>query len=517
MSKDLEDLIARAQGGDAFWLEAGMRPPARTEKNSISADGFDRQTWAWITDTIPALSKQVTDLGEDFETSPWAYEDLFYIMHKADPQRTPEDVLVKEFKPQALMMGMIGDSAEIGHLRHETMLDDYNTAYAMLTMRDKMRKAFEDLQDAIDAQREADEALAQALADAQAAIASGEGQDEAAEALAAALGAVRDAGEQAEDSAAEGAASVQGAADLAAKQIASERSLMSSWGIGPGRLQRMSYEERRALAEKLQKSRMAKFSKMLGAQRRSSDAERRRSLRKSPARTVGTTLGSDLTRLASSELDRMAIPELEEDFWIRYGKKTLRLKDWADPPMLDRGPMIVICDESASMGATLDEEGNTREMWSKAVALGLYDAARRGRRDFVYIGFASASEVWMTDFPQGGAPIEKVMEFTEHFFAGGTHYERPLTLGMEVVKRYAQLRRPKPDIVFITDDECRVPEEFIASWREVRAEADVACYGIQVGGSGDYATMQHLTDRQMSITALNAQAGFDTAELYRTI
>jgi len=513
---DLEDLIAKASGDD-FWREAGIMPPARTEKNSVEADSFDKMTWAWITDTIPALGKQVEDLGEDFETSPPAYEDLFNLMHKGDPRATHPDLMDKKYLAQAHMMNLIGKSDEIGHLRHETMLDDYNTAFAMLTMRDKMRKAFEDLKDAMDAADEADAALQAALQAAMDALTSGEGQDEAAEALEAALAAYGAAQGDAEGQAEESAASIAGAADMAAEQIQAERAMMTGWGHTPGQLQRMSFEERRALSERLNQSRMAKFAKMIGAQRMSADAERRRSLRKSPHRSQGHKFGRDMANLVPEELNRMAIPEFEEDFFLRFARGRLKTKRWIDPPQMDRGPVIGVCDESYSMTAALDDEGNTREMWSKAVMLSLADHARRGRRDFIYIGFASQSEVWVCEFAAGEPPLEKVIEFTEHFFGGGTHYERPLTLAMSIVEEYAKRNKPKPDIVFVTDDECRVSDEFVEMWKEGRERADVRCFGIQVGGSGQYETMQSLTDRQMSITALNAKAGFDTADMYRSL
>lgn len=515
MSDYLEELLARAERGDDFW-DAPYAPPPKTEKNSVAADSFDKMSWEYITDTIPVLGKQVEDLAEDFETSPPAYEDLFHLMHKADPRATPEDLLIPEYKPQALMMGMIGASDELGHLRHETVLDEYNTAYAMLTMRDKMRKAFEDLQDAIDEAKAADEALQQAVAAAQEALASGEGVEEAAEGLAQALAARAEAQGNAEEQAAEGASSVQGAADMAAKQIAEERAMMQGWGYGPGQLQRMPFEERRKLSERLRNSRMAKFAKMIGAQRLSNDAESRRSIKKAPTRTSSMRLGRDLTKLTPDEAQRLAIPEMEEDFWLRFAKRRLRLKDWNDPPKLDRGPMIVIGDESYSMTTRLDAEGNTREMWAKAVALSLCDQARRGKRDFFYIGFASAGEVWVIDFPGGNAPIEKVTEFTEHFFGGGTHYERPLSVAMQICVDYAKARKPKPDIVFITDDECRVGEEFVEQWKQAREDHDISCYGIQIGGSGDYHTMQSLTDRQLSISKLNATPEGVT-ELFRSL
>lgn len=511
----LEELIARAQKGD-MWDSTKYRPPQRSEKNSVETDSFDKMAWAWITDTVPALGNQVDDLGSDFETSPWAYEDLFNLLNRPDPRATSEDKLVEEFRAQAMMMAMIGESDEIGHLRHATMLDEYSTALAMLTMKEKMRKAFENLQEAMDAQQAASAALQKALQDAVNAMASGEGQGEAAEALAQALANAASAQEGAETDAKASASSIQQAADTAADKIEAEQTLMQAYGVGPGELQKMDFEERRTLAERLDGNRISALAKIIGAQRISADAERRRSLRRAPTRTADMRLGKDVDKLIPSERAKMAIPELEEDFWIRFHKRRLRLKRWNSPPQLDRGPVILICDESYSMTSQLDSQG-TREAWSKAIALALCDQARRGKRDFIYIGFASAGEMWISEFPGGKTPLDKVIEFTEHFFGGGTHYERPLNTAMNIVLEYARSGRPKPDLVLLTDDECRVTPEFVESFAKGREEAQVRCYGIRLGGtSREESTMQSLTDRCMDVNQLNASPEGMT-ELFRSM
>jgi len=168
------------------------------------------------------------------------------------------------------------------------------------------------------------------------------------------------------------------------------------------------------------------------------------------------------------------------------------------------------------MGSTVDAKGNTREMWSKAITLALADQARRGKRDFYYIGFSSSGQQWQLDFPGGETPIDKVKQFVSHFFGGGTEYTRPLTMAMDVCQAAADEGRHMPDIVFITDDDCSVPKAFVGKFQEAREALGLTAYGIQIGGSALRNTMSQLCDKTIDLSQVNSDPEGMT-ELFRTI
>lgn len=291
---------------------------------------------------------------------------------------------------------------------------------------------------------------------------------------------------------------------------------MHVYGVDKGQLQRMNYAERRALADRLRNSKLAKLAKLVGAFRMFGDAERRRRIKHAPSEVHDVTMGNDLLKLLPGELTNLAIPELEEQFWLRWAKGGLLQKEVRGPERAGQGPIIFVCDESGSMSSALDASGNSCEAWSKAVALSLCDQARRDKRDFTYIGFASGGEQWETTFPGGKTTVEGVMEFTEHFFGGGTEYTKPLGRAMEIIADYEKRSKVKPDIVFVTDADCQVPQEFKDAWNELKKRADVKCFGIQIGGSGYYNDMKDLVDRCITIGRENANpAGIK--ELFRGI
>lgn len=509
MSSDfLDDLINKAKTRTSdLWDETGAGTPVPiepTEANAIQRDSFDKLGWDMLVDQTPVLRQHRDDLAGDFETSPPAYEDLFNLLHQGDPRFTPAGEMLDTHKPQHSMLEQMASGDEMTMLRRETRYDEYNTAFALSCMKDDIRQAFEDLQDAIDAAQQAQQDMQDALQGAEQAQGSGQGQDAAAAALQAALDA-SDAAQQAGQEAVDGTMEqMRQSVREAREDIREEKDAMNGWGVDPGQLQQMSYEERRALVERLDSDRLRMLAAMLGAWRPYADAERRRKVKHMPEQVVNITMGNDLTKLTPGELTNLAVPELEDQFWIRWARHGLLQQELEGVDKAGHGPVIVVVDESGTMGSAVDGTGNTREAWSKAVSLSLLDAAKRDGRDFIYIGFSSASQQWRLDFPGGQASIDSMIKLAEHFYSGGTSYVEPLTMAMDVVRAYDAAGKSKPDIVFITDDNCRVTPEFIQSWHEMKTKADVACYGVQIGGDPYSNNLKDLSDNCVSLSKLNA-------------
>lgn len=548
MSDYIERLMGRARDGDFFGDlpdERRKKPAKPTERHSVQRDSFDRSWWDQITDQVPALGEQVAAAQEAHdERGAIAYEDLFNMLNKGDPRFQNPEAMVTEYLPQHAMFSQMFDAPDFQWVRNETKYDEHNTALAMLSMKRQMDEALDQVEEAVEEIAQAKQELEEALAAAKEFLegggvpmpgepgedgqpgtgvamvpGSGEGQpteQEIIDRLEQALNGMGDATKQGEAAADEAGAKLRQGATEAKEAIEQEQQNASGYGIEPGQLKRMDYEERRKLSERLDKSRLGKFAARLGGWRMTWDAERRRKVQHAPAEVVDIELGNDLTRMLPSEVVNLAIPELEDLFWLRHAKRELMQRVTRGPERAGKGPIIVVCDESQSMECSLDGDGTTREMWSKAVALGLVDQAKRDNRDFIYIGFASPGQQWVTKFENGRYNHNQVIDFAEHFFGGGTHYETPLTMAMEIIGGYEKSRKAKPDVVFITDAECHVGEEFISAWRTVRERADVRCYGIQIGGSGRYTAMDELVDRLISINQLNANPDSVT-ELFRTI
>lgn len=523
MSDYLKKLIAEAESGLLDW-DQGLEELVADKENAVEADSFDKLSWQMLTEQVPKLNAQSERLTEELgEEMAKALEDLFNLLHQGDPRFHDSREMLPEYEINLIVLMDLSETEEFKALYDETRYDEYATAFALLTMESFIKAAFEavaeqreQMKQAAEQHEQAMQELAQALQDAEA---GGIDEDE----LRAMMDQTQNAQQARADAKAQGQQAAQQAVEQlrdaamkAKKELDEQQAVMGGYGVEPGELQRMPFEERRKLAERLNRGRIAHLANLLGQFRPFADAERRRKVKYAPAEVYDYELGNDLTRITPSEMTALAVPELEDQFWMRWASHELLMRKVRGPDNQGQGPIIVVCDESGSMTAALDAEGNTREAWSKAVSLALCDQAKRGKRDFTYLGFASQYQQYRIDFPNGVTPIEKVIEFTEHFFSGGTYYERPLTMAMEIVDEYAKAGKPKPDIVFITDDDCQVSDQFVEQWRVVKDKADVSVFGIQIGGSGYYNTMVHLADHVINIDRLNANPE-GVKELFRTI
>jgi uncharacterized protein with von Willebrand factor type A (vWA) domain len=172
------------------------------------------------------------------------------------------------------------------------------------------------------------------------------------------------------------------------------------------------------------------------------------------------------------------------------------------------------------MGAE-DVAGGTREAWSKALTLALCDQARQKNRDFHYIGFSSPRQQVTFTFLKGVAPIAKVIELTEHFYGGGTHYEEPLRQALALMEKHYDANvtttNGKPDIVFITDDEYgSMDEGFMSEWNRVKDKTSLRCFGVAIG-CGYSGALQQVSDNVRSITELVESDPRSMADVFRTI
>ena len=502
----LDDLIGKAQ--EEFW-DTPVEEIVRDQKNAVKRDVFDKMTWASLNDQAPALSIQRMEMAEEFPTSPEAYEDVFNLLHQGDPLFQDQAAMEPEYIGNHQLAQMLWDAPEFEQMRKETKHDEYATAFTLMAMEPALREAFEALQ----RQQEAQQDLAQALQQAQQASSGGQGQEEAAEALQQALDAVQ----HANDKASQAAGGVTQAAKQAGEELEEGENAAKSCGLGPGQLQRMSFEERRRLTERLRKSRMDKLAKLIGSFRAFGDAERRRKIRHAPAEVHEYKLSNDLNKLVPEELNNLAVPELEEHFWVRWAGHELLTREVRGPEKAGQGPIIVVCDESGSMGSDLDGAGNTCEAWSKAVALALADQAKRNKRDFHYVGFSSGyTPLYEKHFPKGQGSLDDVMDFVEHFLNGGTEFVTPLTRAAEIIEQYEARHMARPDVVFITDGYAGVPQQFIEEWHARLDRLDARCYGIQVGGAEVTDVLRALSHRTININRLNANPE-GVQELFRTL
>jgi uncharacterized protein with von Willebrand factor type A (vWA) domain len=279
-------------------------------------------------------------------------------------------------------------------------------------------------------------------------------------------------------------AALRTAAAEQAEAAEEEAELFRAWGLEPGQLQRMPFEERRRLAERLRSGRLAQFYQLIGRFRRMAEAERARKTEHGADELHDVELSDHLHRLTPGELVALGTPELEDDFVVRFSRKRLLTYKLRGEERVGRGAVIAAIDCSGSMGLP-DAGGLTREAWAKACALALLDQARAAKRDFVGILFATASEVKVFHFPQGQGSIEDVLDFVEFFWNGaGTNFEVPLDRAVDILEAdYNQAGTERGDVAFISDGECGVGDDWLARYQERKTRLAFRTFGMPIGPS----------------------------------
>ncbi|MFC8037618.1 VWA domain-containing protein, partial [Streptomyces griseoincarnatus] len=310
------------------------------------------------------------------------------------------------------------------------------------------------------------------------------------------------------------------AASAAAEAVRQEAALMRAWGVDPGETERMPFEERARLAERLRSGRLARWAELIGRFRQMAAGERARKVEDATGELVGVTLGDDLSRVIPSELAVLGVPELRAVFAARYAAGELMLYDSRGEQGAGKGAVIACVDTSHSMYAE-GPGGVTREAWSKACALALLDQARHAGRDFVGILFSASDKLQVFRFPGGRpAPVTDVLDFAETFLGGGTDFQRPLGTAAKILEEeFDSASRARGDIVLITDDACEVSENWTRLWNEIKRRLDFRLFGIAIATPGTAtasgSVLESLCDNLRTVDDLTDV--HTTADLFRVI
>ncbi|MFI9591147.1 VWA domain-containing protein [Nonomuraea sp. NPDC052265] len=528
----LKDLATRA----GRWLGLAATPAPTLHTQAVGFDRFDEMGWKETYGQAPALGELADELADRHSYTTDLLRDMWTAAYKAAPQMRDRTHMDPSRMVNHQVVSALMESPEFRDLHRNTVGDPYAAAMAVLAQGTALRGTLEHTRKAREAEHAATEARQQAAQAAQAvqaameeaeASADDDGHvpddvgDQAAAAIAAAEAAEAAAGQADADArralaqAAPGIrAAARAAAAKAAEEAQAEADLMSGWGIDPGRLERMSFEERSQLAQRLAGNRMAAFAKLIGRFRTMAAGERARKMEHTAGELVGITLGDDLSRLVPSELVALAVPVLRGEFAVRLAEGRLMMYDSRDEEQAGQGAIIACVDCSYSM-AEEEAAGISREAWAKACTLALLDQARASGRDFVGILFSSSGQQKAFHFPKGRADISALLEMGEHFFGGGTDFQEPLDLAADVLaEQYNADGTQRGDIVLITDGDCHVAPDWMEQWRQRKTTLGYRVFGVSVAFHPGQV-LEELCDNLRSVTDLVDLDG--SRDLFRLI
>ncbi len=476
--------------------------PLRDVEGAVITDRYDRHTW----DKMRKESAQIQAAEEQgagkIPSAPLLLRDFWAALYKADPRLRENPGPLAPHKKLVEMAQELGDWQD---LRSSSRLDQWASALGAIVVSGKVLESLPEetkraMRESLDAQKQAEQFLNQALFNQEgASLAEANGQPDKAAELRKAAAQAQKAGQDAR-AWAEGAATraveslqshgkeVHAAIRSAARDAESaiEQTASFGWGSDPGQARQCTGQERFDLAWKLATDpRMKEIARLAGRMQNIAREKRKTRARQEPSEIVDIESGNDLSRVLASELVSLRHPLLKRDFMRRFVESDLAQYRLEGKENLGRGPIVVCVDSSGSMKGP-------KEVWSKAVTLALFQIAARERRAFACVHFGSANELETFEFPdpRKAGPAE-VAEMASFFFGGGTDFEAPL---YEAVKIIGKSRFNKADVVFVTDGQCAVGEDFLKAFHKVKAEKQFSVISVLMQG-GVAAGVRPFSDR----------------------
>lgn len=288
-------------------------------------------------------------------------------------------------------------------------------------------------------------------------------------------------------------ASVMQAIEQSLREGQEGADIMSSLpGLGPGSETRVSPEQMIELAKRWRESPILRnVSRMTGRLQRDMRQKRARRVVGGVEEIVDVTTGNDLAWLLPHELAKLKHPLLKRDFMRQYHEKTLLEYETEGSESAGRGPIVICIDGSGSMGGAPNE-------WARSVALALITIARKEKRDAAAVEFSSSGQIKRWEFlKKERFNPDNVLDFTTHFFGGGTQIASGMLSAKEFIDTRPEFR--KADIVLITDGQDYFNDERDGTMRQQLQDKGVRVHGVAIGSEAqNNGYLQQMCDSVVS-------------------
>lgn len=483
------------------FLESAKRPPEQLSRHTVRNDRYDRARFKRLLEEIRdfrASRDKLADshVGDDFAYDVW--QDTFLSLRKVEPKLLGDGEVRPDHMISRRVMDELLQLSEHKELRTYTSGDDIAAAMACQVMEPELERLYDRLEREMERARALQETMEQIVAgqaeqqDLDEMFAewtennpddNNPDLDEARQQLQEKLDQLQqqadDVESDIEQMLGEAAPEMREMLRVAAREASKQQQGLESmaqmlYGDDPGQLQRLSAEERMALARRTNTPKFQETARLFGPLYRLAMSEQRRRVNYAHEEVYDIEMGNDISRLLPSELLMLGVDELEMEFLLRFAERRLLQFAMRGNEKIAKGGIVYIHDGSLSMKGA-------KEMWAKALGLALLHIAIKQNREFCAIQFGGAGQIMLHDFRDGVITPERVLDFAEFFYGGGTNFEGPLNLGLDLLdQEHARTGALQSDIVFVTDGECEVSRKWMQRWEEERARLDFTCWGVNL-------------------------------------
>jgi len=457
---------------------------------SVEHDRWDSSDYFSLQAEIGRLSKAEADLLGITDTGREAIADSYYSLKKALVEIKEDEEVRPEFIVNRFVMEQYTGLEEHQDLRMTTVADEVAAAFATIDMEPTLEELFSDLQDEMDQAKQLQEMFEAAMEEARA-NAQDPGNKEGGNSTAAQEayeGGLEEIMDKLEGKAVEIREKLREAVSEASDKIDASEQMYNSFGLSPSEISKLSIDERLDYMERLNNSRTLKLSKLFGALVRVANTKRRGRPTRSNSSICRVENGGDLNKLLPSSWAMAQDETLRALFYMQFLDQALPQYELISRKTTERGGIIYCQDSSGSMSGD-------REVWATAMGLAFLSICRDEKRQFTGIQFSGSDDYVMHNFVKSECQItersgetrhvsqaEGVIDFGETAFFGGTDFHTPLALSLRTLReQYETTGAVEGDIVFVTDGEAQLSEQFLEEFQKEKDELGFKVYGICVG------------------------------------
>ena len=255
------------------------------------------------------------------------------------------------------------------------------------------------------------------------------------------------------------------------------------WGSELGELSFSNPRDKIALANFFIKNeKFAKLVKELGRLKNILVETRRERVKYGTDEIYHVEMGNELKRILPAELVKIKHPVLKRDFYKKLVNKELLQYQLRSKNKQGKGAIIACVDVSGSMCGKLPVSdknvpvGVTRVIYAKALAIATLEIAMKENRPYTLILFENrVRNEDIYNFDKNHKPtVDDIIKIASVEYGGGTNFQDPLAKAMEQ-------NHKKADILFITDGECDVNNDFINKFNKMKKDTNTKVIALQVG------------------------------------
>lgn len=515
----------------------GQRMPqmkrGQQHKTAVVCDSYDLTAFASLKEKSTKLLGLEESGKQKLPTFPPLMQDVYSSLYKAVPNLREARAIAPSHRYNRLLIEQLMKTEQFKELRTYTKLDEFTSAMATLSLAaaaielvpeeskekiqemNNLEEKSEGLQDQLDGlqgaagqaktqsqqmQSQGKQAEAKQLASQAQNLEAQAGQTQMS--LEQAKARLDELDEEVSGEMQKNSSKIRQAARKAAEEaledVKETSEILEAWGEEAGEAQQLPFEEKLRRADLIKSSRkMKELSKLVGRFKRLAVSTQKTKVKQVPAEVFDVKVGQDLDKVLPSEILALSHPLMKYEFYERWAGGKLLLYEVKGKEKEGKGPVICCVDNSGSMAGP-------KELWSKAVALALLEISKLQKRNFACIHFGSKDDpIKVIEVSKGKARFEDALEIGQYFLDGGTDFAKPLTEAVALIEKQ---EFKKADIVFVTDGECAVSDEFLAEFRAAKKQKEFKVISVLVNmGTTTPTAVREFSDQVKFVSELSGE------------